>query len=150
MTSTSGFNADHRVQFGCGIVLLVVLIAVGAPEGYRRFDARRAVHASLDSVVSVQEGIEEYWRENQHLPASLQEVLHRTTPAMRFVSGVDWNLAGWLTIRYDSVIQERLDMDEEATVVLKASVEDTGVVWSCWYGTVGNWYRPEQCRMAEP
>ena len=149
MKSTSGFNADHRIQYGCGTVILVVLLAVGVPEGYRRYDARRAVHASLDSVAAIQAAISAHWQENQQLPSSLQELAHGIQPVMRNVSDLSWNSTGWLVIRFDSTIQERLDLDGDATIALKATASDTGVEWDCRYGTVGDWYRPEHCRTEE-
>jgi hypothetical protein len=148
-TSKSGFNADHRIQFGCGIVLLALLLAVGVPEGYRRYDARRAVHASLDSVTVVQAAISAYWQDNQRLPSSLQELLGGVEPVMRNVSDMSWTPSGWLIIKYDSTVQEHLDLEVDATVALKATASDTGVEWDCRYGTVGNWYRPEGCRVVE-
>ena len=105
--------------------------------------------ASLESVVVVQEGIVAYWREHQQLPTSLRDVSHQTSLDMEHVSRTEWDSAGALIIRFDSVIQDRMNIDYEPTVILKAIIRDAGIEWNCTYGTVGNWYRPKHCRMGE-
>ncbi len=149
MTSQSGFNADHRIQFGCGLLVIGILAATGVTVGYERFAARKAVASALDSVVFLQEDIAAHWREHQQLPIALRETLFGTSPNMQNVSSVEWDSAGELTLRFDSVIQDRMNIDDEPTVILKVTVLDTGILWDCSYGTVTNWYRPEHCRMSE-
>ncbi len=150
MTSQSALGKGHKVhhdaQLGCVIIVWGILAAAGVTVGYKKFGARKVVASALDSVVTVQEGIATHWREHQQLPTSLQETLLKTTPNMRNVSSVEWDSSGVLTIRFDSVIQDRMQIDDEPTVILKATVLDSAIEWDCSYGTVGRWYRPEHCR----
>ena len=140
----------HSHEFGCMITVLVLLAAIAAPTFYRRFDARRIVRASLDSVATVQEEIAAYWRERQQFPASLQDAMQFAPPDMLHVDGLQWNSSGALIIRYDSTIQDRMNIDEEPTIILRASPSDTGIRWDCSFGTVTNWFRPQRCRSTEP
>lgn len=122
------------------VVFFVGILAAIAIPAYRDYVARARVIQTIASAAPWRQAVEAHYSETKRFPRDASEL--RTPPPAG-----DWvGLAGGtltLTMTQGDAIAGK-------TVVLRPVLANGGLQWDCTGGTVGQRYRPANCRSANP
>lgn len=126
-----------------GLFVIGILAAVAIPA-YQDYAARARVIEAIASAAPWRQAVEAHYSETKRFPRDASELRGAPAPADGGKSSV--GLAGGIL----TLTMAQGDAIAGKTVVLRPYLANGALQWDCAGGTVGQRYRPSNCRSANP
>lgn len=126
---------------------LTPVIVLHGPTSGPAYGGRVAVVEGLGRSSTLQQAVEEYWRQHRQFPLNLEDL--RLPPAPQTeavaVAGIELGQRGVITIRFASASRRFAPLDD-TSLVLTPTPAGAELTWDCRGGDLPDAMRPAACR----